>query len=72
MTWTNLTGTNIAFEIRSIYGSKGRVMGPYRFRANAERAFESLPDQHWEIVETTSDVRCDDEHHETTEAEWCK
>lgn len=73
MTWTNNTGSDVAFEIRCRYGMKQRVRGPYRLRSNVERELSHLPGcTDWEIAETVFACRCDDEYHETSEAEWYK
>ena len=70
--------SDVAYEVRSKYGAKNSVRGPYRHKANAEKAFNDLMSEGigtwaWELARIDNcPIRCWDEPAETSESEWCK
>ncbi len=64
--------SDVAFEIRSKFGAKNVVRGPYRHEGNAKKAQRELPGE-WDFVRVEEcKIRCVDEQPPTPESEWCK
>ena len=69
---------DITYEVQSKYGAKNSVRGPYRHKANAEKALNALLSEGigtwaWELAQIDyCPIRCWDEPQEMSESEWLK